>query len=70
MPELEQKERMHLMREMVRDHNVYYWAARMLMDAAQLRKRARVESLIAQTESEEAKSNVITIAPGKRRTVS
>lgn len=46
MPEVEKTERMRLMREMVRDNNVYYWAARMLLDAAHLRKRARIESLI------------------------
>jgi trehalose 6-phosphate synthase len=48
MPEAEQKERMRMMRDMVRENNVYYWAARMLLDAAQLRKRAHIESLIAQ----------------------
>jgi trehalose 6-phosphate synthase len=52
MPEAEQKERMHLMREMIRNHNVYYWAARILMDAAYLRKRARIESLITQPSSQ------------------
>ncbi|HVY12812.1 MAG TPA: trehalose-6-phosphate synthase, partial [Alphaproteobacteria bacterium] len=47
MPAQEQKERMHLLRDMVSDNNVYYWAARMLLDAAQLRKRSRIEQFIA-----------------------
>ncbi|MEK6747121.1 MAG: trehalose-6-phosphate synthase [Pseudomonadota bacterium] len=51
MPLNEQKERMHLMREMVKDHNVYHWAARILLDAAHLRKRARIESLITKAPS-------------------
>jgi trehalose 6-phosphate synthase/phosphatase len=49
MPEVEKTERMRLMREMVRDNNVYYWAARMLLDAAHLRKRAHIESLITES---------------------
>lgn len=51
MPVSEQRERMRLMREMVRDHNVYHWAARILLDAAHLRKRARIESLIAKPKA-------------------
>ncbi|MDE2283141.1 MAG: trehalose-6-phosphate synthase [Hyphomicrobiales bacterium] len=35
----EQRERMQLMREMVRTHNVYRWAGQMLLDVAQIRKR-------------------------------
>jgi trehalose-6-phosphate synthase len=41
-----QRERMHLMREIVRGRNVYRWAGQMLVDAAQLRKRSRVMSMI------------------------
>jgi trehalose 6-phosphate synthase len=52
MPENEQKERMHLLREMVSDNNVYYWAARMLLDAAHLRKRARIEQFISERPPE------------------
>ncbi len=71
MPEAEQRERMRLMRETVRDHNVYYWAAHILLDAAHLRKRARIESLIAQPQARKgAVSNVIPLAPGTRRTIS
>lgn len=71
MPEVEQKERIRLMREMVRDHNVYYWAARMLMDAAHLRKRARIESLMLQPETlKGTKQNVIPFTSESRRIVS
>lgn len=44
-PEL-QTERIHLMREMVRENNVYYWAGRMLLDASRIRKRERIESTL------------------------
>lgn len=46
MPVEEQRERMALMREMVRDNNVYRWAGRMLLDAARLRKRNRIATLV------------------------
>jgi trehalose 6-phosphate synthase len=39
MPQREQRDRMRLMRELIRERNVYRWAARMLMDASRLRKR-------------------------------
>jgi trehalose 6-phosphate synthase len=45
MPEQEQKERIRLMREMVRDNNIYYWAGRILHDAASIRKRDRIRHL-------------------------
>jgi alpha,alpha-trehalose-phosphate synthase [UDP-forming] len=38
----EQRERMRSLRQMVREFNVYRWAARMLLDAARLRRRERV----------------------------
>ncbi|MCC7052109.1 MAG: trehalose-6-phosphate synthase [Gemmatimonadaceae bacterium] len=41
MPKAEQAERMRAMRAVVAEHNVYRWAGRMLLDAAQLRMRAR-----------------------------
>lgn len=37
----EQHDRMRLMRELVRQRNVYRWAAQMLLDAARLRRRER-----------------------------
>jgi trehalose-6-phosphate synthase len=43
----EQRERMYLMREHVRTHNVYRWAGRMLLDAARIRKHQRVRGLNA-----------------------
>ncbi|MDC7788318.1 trehalose-6-phosphate synthase [Rhodoplanes sp. TEM] len=42
MPAAEQRERMRLMRDLVQQRNVYRWAAQMLLDAARLRKRARI----------------------------
>jgi trehalose-6-phosphate synthase len=47
MPEAEQRERMQLMRDMVRTHNVYRWAGQMLLDAAQIRKRRRIVQMIS-----------------------
>jgi len=44
----EQHERMRLMRDHARTHNVYRWAGRMLLDAARLRKHQRVRSLIGE----------------------
>lgn len=41
----EQEERMRLMRQQVRDQNVYRWAGRMLLDAARIRQRRRVLAL-------------------------
>jgi trehalose-6-phosphate synthase len=42
MSAAEQRERMRLMREIVRLRNVYRWAGQMLLDAADLRKRKRI----------------------------
>lgn len=47
MPKEEQRDRMKLMRELIRDNNIYYWAARILLDAATLRKRAQIERVIS-----------------------
>jgi trehalose 6-phosphate synthase len=47
MPLEQRRERMRLMREMVGEHNVYYWAGRMLLDAARLRKRRQIELHVA-----------------------
>ena len=38
----EQRERMQSMRRMVSEFNVYRWAGRMLVDAAELRRRERL----------------------------
>ncbi len=42
MSEGEQVERMRLMRDQIRRHNVYSWAAQMLLHAAQLRRRQSI----------------------------
>jgi trehalose 6-phosphate synthase len=42
MPVQEQRERMRLMRQQVREQNVYRWAGRMLIDAARIRQRRRI----------------------------
>ena len=42
MPESEQRERMRSMRRIVAEFNVYRWAGRMLVDAAELRRRERM----------------------------
>ena len=44
MPSQEQRDRTRLMRELIRERNVYRWAAQMLMDASLLRKRERIRS--------------------------
>lgn len=38
MSSTEQTERMRLLRSVIRDHNVYWWAGRILMDVTQVRK--------------------------------
>lgn len=42
MPQAEQRDRMRLMRGLVREFNVYRWAGRMLLDAATMRQRGRL----------------------------
>ncbi len=42
MPPAEQRERMRSMRRLVAEFNVYRWAGRMLVDAAELRRRERM----------------------------
>ncbi len=46
MPVAEQRERMASLRVTVRESNVYRWAGRMLMDAARLRQRQRVQARV------------------------
>ena len=41
----EQRNRMRLMRDLVRERNVYRWAAQMLLDAARLRRHRRISQL-------------------------
>jgi trehalose 6-phosphate synthase len=47
MPKDEQRERMRSMRGLVAEYNVYRWAGRMLVDAAQLRRRERLSGRLA-----------------------
>jgi trehalose 6-phosphate synthase len=42
MPEDEQRERMQSLRRLVSEFNVYRWAGRMIVDAAELRRRERM----------------------------
>jgi len=51
MPRAEQRERMRLMREIVRLRNVYRWAGQILLDAADLRKRRRILQLMSREQS-------------------
>jgi trehalose 6-phosphate synthase/phosphatase len=48
MPPAQRRERMQLMRALVSEHNIYFWAGRMLLEAARLRKRQRIEDQIVQ----------------------
>jgi trehalose 6-phosphate synthase len=43
MPMVEQRDRMRLMRGLVSEFNVYRWAGRMLLDAAGMRRRERIQ---------------------------
>jgi trehalose 6-phosphate synthase len=47
MPAQEQIERMRLMRQQLREQNVYRWAARMMIDAARLRQGQRIRDIAA-----------------------
>jgi len=42
MPAREQRDRMRGMRGLIQEFNVYRWAGRMLLDAAEMRRRTRV----------------------------
>jgi trehalose 6-phosphate synthase len=52
MPPAEQRERMRALRDLVRNHNVFRWAARMLIDAARVRHRERIRARIAEHHGE------------------
>ena len=52
MPLPEQRERMRALRALVRDNNVFRWAARMLLDASRVRHRERIRARIAEHHSE------------------
>ena len=49
MPAAEQRERMQSMRRVVSEFNVYRWAGRMLVDAAEVRRRERLSGRLSST---------------------
>lgn len=59
----EQAERMKLMREQVEGRNVYRWAGEMLLDAARLRKKARILRLVEQKDRVERKRRKAPMPP-------
>ncbi|HKD30098.1 MAG TPA: trehalose-6-phosphate synthase, partial [Xanthobacteraceae bacterium] len=65
MSEQEQRDRMRLMRDVVRSRNVYRWAGQMLLDASQLRKRQKIMLMASQ----KPKSTLIQGRFGKLRQV-
>jgi trehalose 6-phosphate synthase/phosphatase len=48
MPAEQRRERMRLMRTLVGEYNIFFWAGRMLLTAARLRKRRRIQEGIEQ----------------------
>lgn len=53
MPDQEQRERMRLMRQQVRESNVYRWAGRMLIDAARSRQRRHILDIAEQNQRQD-----------------
>ena len=51
MPVFEQGERMRSMRRLVSEFNVYRWAGRMLVDAAELRRKERLSGRFQNTRA-------------------
>lgn len=50
MPADEQRARMHSMRGLIQEYNVYRWAGRMLIDAARMRQHERLHDRIQESE--------------------
>jgi trehalose 6-phosphate synthase len=48
MPAEEQRERMRSMRRLVSEFNIYRWAGRMIVDAAELRRKERISGRLSQ----------------------
>lgn len=59
MPESEQRDRMRLMRAIVREFNIYRWAGRMLLDAANMRRRGRLLKLSGSARDGVVKNSVV-----------
>jgi trehalose 6-phosphate synthase len=57
MPVSEQRERMLSMRRLVAEFNVYRWAGRMLVDAAELRKRERLSGRLGMRQNTPARTS-------------
>ncbi|MBK9295079.1 MAG: trehalose-6-phosphate synthase [Oligoflexia bacterium] len=51
MPSQEKRNRMKSMRSLIREFNVYRWAGRMLLDAANLRKRSKLLKKLSDVET-------------------
>ena len=49
MSEEEQQDRMRSMREQVRENNVYRWAGRMLIDAAEVRQKMKLDDRLSES---------------------
>ena len=47
MPEKEQRARMRLMRSLIEEFNVFRWAGRIMLDAAGVRRRSRLDQRYA-----------------------
>ncbi len=54
----EQKERMHLMRTLIREYNVYRWAGRMLLDASRIRLLEKLRHVKLANTGDEVQINV------------
>ncbi len=50
MPVAEQRTRMRHMRNLIQEFNVYRWAGRMLIDAARMRQRQRVQQKVSKAD--------------------
>jgi trehalose 6-phosphate synthase len=57
MPAEQRRARMRLMRKLVGENNIYFWAGRMLLDAAQMRTRRQIERRIAAVGGKPAAMN-------------
>jgi trehalose-6-phosphate synthase len=67
MSEKEQRDRMRLMRDVVRNRNVYRWAGQMLLDAAQLRRRQKIMLITSQKPKHAAQDRLEKLGGRARR---
>jgi trehalose 6-phosphate synthase len=65
MPAEEQRERMRAMRRLVSQFNVYRWAGRMLVDAAELRRRERLSGRLSHVDAGGAGGKVVRLKARK-----